>query len=262
MNKDLNQYQIGDYTRDYYKVIAELITRKEVEEGATEELHQQGIFTSDSLEDVDKLYDSEKEIQKMIENEDSSLLELYDYNKLYFDIKNRELDDIKFVGVKDYKIEKTDTGLKVIVDTKGQVDKLGRPVVDIYDYKVTENESTIEHTWTSSRIGDNQFKRLTKIKYNDGYGHSIKVFYGTNENTRYCLSYHSHSGKNKKTEYKRIPNGKFKFEYENTIQYDENGRPVYYIKENINRMVIEVGKYVYLNDGRILKIVKLQNVNK
>lgn len=260
MYKDLNQYQIGDYTKDCFKLIAELITRKEVEEGATEELHQQGIFTSDSLEDVDKLYDSEKEIQEMLENEDSSLLELYDYNKLYFNMKNRELDDIKFIGVKDYKIEKTDKGLKVIVDTKGQVDKLGRPVIDIYDYKFTENSSTVEHTWTS-RVGDNQFKRLTKIKYNDDTKHSIKTFYDKNENIGYSLCYHCN--KDRKTEYKRIPNGEsFKFKYESTTQCDENGRPLYYIKENINRMVIEVGKYVYLDDGRILKIVKLQNVNK
>lgn len=259
MYKELNQFELGDYNKNYFKVIARLISRKEVQEGIVEETVQQGIFVSDDLCRINQLYDSETEIKEALENQDDSMFELYNHNQLYFDIKNRELDRTSFIGMTDYRIEKKENGYDVILNHGEDLDKLGRPIIDIYRYRPSGRISKIEHIWTS-KFNELQINRTNKMKYDLNGMPIIEIHYGKDGKTLYTLDYAYDKKNNVKIEYQRFPDEKELFRYETMIQCSEDGTPLYYVRQNIDRMIIKIGKYIYFDNGSILEIAKVKNV--
>ncbi len=240
-------YELGEFTRDDYKVRAELIIpNNEIFETAYYIMRK-----FDTLEEANELFNNETKVLDLLNGKDGNYVSKYRH--VYFDKKNRKLDyaQIPFEGrvtlVKD-----KDIISRVLVDKYVDEDDNAYKLSVKYKFNPNTNQSNIQSigTYTES---NNSYEDEYIIEYkNEKPKYIKKLFKGRTEISKDSYRY------NNKKWIENITHFKYKeIKSRTRVQYTENyEKPLYSIKESAKGMVIEVTKYIYFDDGSYMAITK------
>lgn len=248
MEKNYNEYELGEFTRVDYKVRAELFVPYTKEMRKVYKICK----NFETLEEANKLYNDESKILDLLHGkyEDTYIFKTIDF---YFNTE-RELDYVSLPNYGDNKyfmmVEGDVSRLSLIRALNEDSEEFNVDIRYKFDNKTNQTKINISNRYMNGF----KYEKNNIIQYNNKNRIKTNIFtdeHGT-EVYKTKFRYHDEDWTKHLSKYRF---GKFK--YRTRFQYSENYEKVLYgIRESKNGMVIGVIKFVYLDDGSYIQIKK------